>query len=463
MAIICKHCNMSNKDDASYCVNCGKPFGKEKTVVDKFGYETIKKENKELETIAYSRKWEASRYGFLSGRFVRSKSYKELLDEEVKHRQMIQWITYPTIALLVLGGLILFFNMKSDLDYYKFSNSNNLSEANKWYSIAAKNGVANSSEVLSVWGDSILTDEYDKYKRAAKEGNMFALYTIGKYQEDSINREIKGDHMSWYKVAADKGYAAAQLKMAYNAETDSEKVFWFEQAANLGNAEAQNNLGNIFYSGRGVKRDMKEAFGWFKRSGELGYVWGQLNLGAMYRYGHGTPKDTTLAVMWLKKAAEQNNPNAMNELGELSKSVKDYSNAMSWFKKAADRKYARACQNIANLYYYGHGVSTNYQKMMEWYKKGAEYGDGESQYQLGIIYKEGKYGQTIDLEKSLYWFKKVSDYNYKWATYNIGEIYEYGGNGINKDIQEALTWYKRSADAGYYKAKERLKKFEKES
>ena len=104
-----------------------------------------------------------------------------------------------------------------------------------------------------------------------------------------------------------------------------------------------------------------------------------------------------------------------------------------------------------------------YQKMMEWYKKGAEYGDGESQYQLGIIYKEGKYGQTIDLEKSLYWFKKVSDYNYKWATYNIGEIYEYGGNGINKDIQEALTWYKRSADAGYYKAKERLKKFEKES
>ena len=170
MSKLCSFCKADNKDDASYCVNCGKPLGKEKTVVDKYGYETIKKENKELETIAYSRKWEASRYSFLPGRYVRSKSYKELLDEEAKHRQKIQWITYPTIALLVLGGLILFFYMKSDLDYYKFSNSNNLSEANKWYRIAAKNGVADASEVLSVWGDSILPDEYEKYKRAAKEG-----------------------------------------------------------------------------------------------------------------------------------------------------------------------------------------------------------------------------------------------------------------------------------------------------
>lgn len=454
MTRLCLYCKKVNKDDASYCVNCGKPLGKEKIVVDKSGYETIKKENEKLETIAYSGKWEA--YGFLFGRFVRSKSYKELLGEETKQKQMIQRITYPTIALLVLGGLILFFYMKSDLDYYKFCNKNNLSEANKWYRIAAKYGVANTSEVLSVWGDSILPDEYDKYKKAANEGNMFALYTVGKYQEDSINREIKGDHMSWYKVAADKGYAAAQLKMAYHAETDSEKVVWYERAANLGNVEAQNNYGNMLYSGKGVKKDMKEAFGWYRKSGELGYVWGQYNLGHMYQYGLGTPRDTTLAIMWFKKAAEQNNPNAMNALGELSRYKKDYSNAMSWFKKAAALKYSIANRNIAELYLYGYGVPVDYQEMIKWYEKAAEYGDGVAQYRLGDIYENGKYNQPKNWETAVKWYKKVSNQIAHRATYNIGNIYETGGYGIKMDIHEAKLWYQKSSDLGYRPAKEKL-------
>ena len=455
----CLFCKADNKDDASYCVNCGKPLGKEKTVVDKYGYETIKKENEKLETIAYSRKWEASRYSFLPGRYVRSKSYKELLDEEAKHRQKIQWITYPTIALLVLGGLILFFYMKSDLDYYKFSNSNNLSEANKWYSIAAKNGVANSSEVLSVWGDSILTDEYDKYKRAAKEGNMFALYTVGKYQEDSINREIKGDHMSWYKVAADKGYAAAQLKMAYNAQTDSEKAVWLEKAASNGNAVAQNYLGNKYSSGEGVKCDYNEAFKWYKKAGDLGYAWGQYNLGNMYRYGRGTSRDTILAKMWYNKAVDQNNPNAMNALGEIYRYKKDYSTAMSWFKKAATLNYSLANRNIAELYLYGYGVPVDYQEMIKWYEKAAEYGDGVAQYRLGDIYEKGKYYQPKNWEAAVKWYKKVSDWGANWATYSLGNIFEVGGYGIKKDIQEAKLWYQKSSDLGYRPAKEKLRFF----
>ena len=451
----CLFCKADNKDDAAYCVNCGKPLGKEKTVVDKLGYETIKKENEKLETIAYSRKWEAGRYS-LFGRYVRSKPYKELLDEETKQKQMIQRITYPTIFLLVLGTLILFFYMKSDLDYYKFCNRNNLSEANKWYRIAAKYGVANASEVLSVWGDSILPDEYDKYKKAANKGNMFAIYTVGKYQEDSINRKIKGDHMSWYKVAAAKGYAAAQLKMAYNAQTDSEKVIWLEKAACNGNAVAQNYLGNKYYSGDGVKCDYNEAFKWYKKSGDLGYAWGQYNLGNMYRYGRGTLRDTTLAEMWYNKAVAQNNPNAMNALGELYRSKKDYPTAISWFKKAAILKNPLANRNIAELYLFGNGVPIDYQEMMKWYEKAATYGDEVVQYRLGDIYENGKYNQPKNWEFAVKWYKKVSNWGANWATYSLGNIYEIGGYGIEKNIQEAKLWYQKSSDLGYQPAKEKL-------
>ena len=49
---------------------------------------------------------------------------------------------------------------------------------------------------------------------------------------------------------------------------DEAAVNWYKKAAMQGYTIAMYNLGFMYQSGRGVKRDYKEAVKWFKKSGE---------------------------------------------------------------------------------------------------------------------------------------------------------------------------------------------------
>ena len=41
------------------------------------------------------------------------------------------------------------------------------------------------------------------------------------------------------------------------------------------------------------------------------------------------------------------------------------------------------------MYINGHGVDVNYKKAIEWYKKAAEQGHADAQYNLGVMYENG--------------------------------------------------------------------------
>jgi hypothetical protein len=56
------------------------------------------------------------------------------------------------------------------------------------------------------------------------------------------------------------------------------------KAAEHGNAEAQLQLGSMYFQGTGVPKDYSEAANWFKKAAEKGNVVAQLSLGDMY-YG----------------------------------------------------------------------------------------------------------------------------------------------------------------------------------
>ena len=58
-----------------------------------------------------------------------------------------------------------------------------------------------------------------------------------------------------------------------------------------GNAEAQFNLGLIYYLGDGIPRDYKEAVKWYTKAAEQGNADAQYNLGVMYYIGEGITQD----------------------------------------------------------------------------------------------------------------------------------------------------------------------------
>jgi TPR repeat protein len=102
---------------------------------------------------------------------------------------------------------------------------------------------------------------------------------------------------------------------AYNARNYALALKEITPLAKAGNAEAQHLLGLMYYMGRGVQRDYKQAFAWHYKAAVQGKADAQYVIGAMYYTGNAVPQDQKLAVTWFRKAAEQGHPDAQHALG----------------------------------------------------------------------------------------------------------------------------------------------------
>ncbi len=69
--------------------------------------------------------------------------------------------------------------------------------------------------------------------------------------------------------------------------------------ANKGDADAQFWLGTMYYDGKGVPQDYKEAVKWFTMAAEQGHAYAQLYLGRIHYNGDGVPQDYTEAYKWV--------------------------------------------------------------------------------------------------------------------------------------------------------------------
>src|SRR3954470_22202092 len=72
-----------------------------------------------------------------------------------------------------------------------------------------------------------------------------------------------------------------------------------ERAAR-GDAEAQFTLAKNYEAGRGgLTKDYNQAQYWYRQAAEQGDPFAQASLGLLYRFGKGVPKDLVQAYMWL--------------------------------------------------------------------------------------------------------------------------------------------------------------------
>jgi ribosomal protein S25 len=116
----------------------------------------------------------------------------------------------------------------------------------------------------------------------------------------------------------------------------------YQSKANQGDADAQFNLGLLYYHGLGVPHDAKQSVYWYTKAAEQGHVNAQYNLGNIYHNGYGreVPKDSKLAIFWFTKAAEQGFVHAQYSLGrnyQYGNGVpQDYKQAFFWYTKAAE-------------------------------------------------------------------------------------------------------------------------------
>jgi TPR repeat protein len=278
-----------------------------------------------------------------------------------------------------------------------------------------------------------------------------AQFNLGKMYNNGLGSIPKNytKAIEWYEKAADQGYASAQQNLGIMYKTgkgvakDYAKAFeWFEKAANQGNRNAQYTLGGMYYQGEGLAKDYAKAFEWLEKAADQGDADAQLGLALIYHCGEGVVKDEVKAVEWLRKAADQDLAEAQYTLGHLyliGEGVdKDEVKAVEWLRKAADQGFLQA-KFILGVRYIGSEISVvnifskmfsmhsypkevyeDYIKGLECYQKEADQGDAESQYVLGMVYDNG-FGVAKDKTKAAKWYQKAADQGHAKAQAKLKE------------------------------------------
>ena len=222
--------------------------------------------------------------------------------------------------------------------------------------------------------------------------------------------------------------------------------------AEKGDIEAQNNLGLVYLK----DNDFKKALYWFTKAAEQGYDEAQENLSNMYFSGkHDAIKfsnnrddkigghpledpyiyvaDPEQGVFWAIKAAEQGNPKFQERLAWYY-DKRDKVKSKYWYTKAAEQGYVKAQSYLGWIYYYdgkfGKEMPKDLIKGIYWATKAAEQGDSGSQNFLRKFYLEESKKNNQDHELSQR-FKKaaelVKEENYEQAekTWNKYELWRY--------------------------------------
>ena len=103
-------------------------------------------------------------------------------------------------------------------------------------------------------------------------------------------------------------YEAGQMEAAIELYT---------QAANKGLAEAQFQLGKMYYLGESGSKDYSSASMWFKRAARQRHAKAEYGLATCYMNGDGLPVNYDQALMYMKASALRGYAPAQRKLAEL--------------------------------------------------------------------------------------------------------------------------------------------------
>lgn len=155
----------------------------------------------------------------------------------------------------------------------------------------------------------------------------------------------------------------------------------------------------------------------------------------------------------IKALGEDNSVTNMTALAECYKKLHNDSlneEMAQLYSRAAQSGYAPAQNALGTCYYEGRGVEKNIEKAFEWYRKAAEQGLSQAQYNLARLFE--RHYKTL----AFIWMKKASEQSNPQALYKVGEYYEYG-RGVKRNYDMAKKHYLKAEEKGYAPASKKTK------
>ena len=282
----------------------------------------------------------------------------------------------------------------------------------------------NKSDLPGLSGGPVLDEKKELIGVAYRaSGNMLRFIKVSKIEE--LRRGSIGIDCSEFSLSfcveeaiqnleekAEQGDILAQYQLALmylygiGMEQDYKKAFyWMEKAENQGDILDQGELAMMYFFGIGVEKNVEKAFYLLSKvarqgyasaidvmlkEAEEGYASAQYQLALMYLEGKGVDQDEEQAFYWMSKAARQG-----------------YASAFDWMLKKAEEGYASAQYELALMYLEGKGVDQDDEQAFYWMEKAARQGDAPAQYELVLMYFYG-IGVDQDEEQAFYWMSKAA-------------------------------------------------------
>lgn len=140
--------------------------------------------------------------------------------------------------------------------------------------------------------------------------------------------------------------------ITYTFHLDSSETFKKQlKSAIDGDANAQNNVGNAFYSGKGVKSDKDSAFKWYTLAASQGHSTAQYSV-CVILLNQGTSVDRKRGIEYCEQAASQGDKSAIALLKKLHLPKDDFKELDSYGSQGGARKIVDPYYNSGGSYTY---------------------------------------------------------------------------------------------------------------
>ncbi|HEX4140156.1 MAG TPA: tetratricopeptide repeat protein [Candidatus Methylacidiphilales bacterium] len=134
--------------------------------------------------------------------------------------------------------------------------------------------------------------------------------------------------------------------------------------------------------------------------------------------------------------------------------TQDFAKAAELYRKAAAQGNAKAMFNLGYLSAHAQGMAKDIPTAAQWYRKAADKGLPAGQLALGMLYYFGDNGIPQDFPSAVKWLTLAAQHEDAPAQEGpaanaLASIYETGMTGVPENGEKSLSWYTKGAELGY--------------
>lgn len=162
----------------------------------------------------------------------------------------------------------------------------------------------------------------------------------------------------------------------------------------------------------------------------------------------------------LRTAADRDHPDAVFWLSHL---YEEGTERDSLLLRAGELSSLEAQRDLGALYATGDWTGPRDSVIAaEWYRRAAERGHDDAQYNLGFMYLLGE-GVASDPNEGLRWLLRAADQENEMAIRLLADLYRHGYYGIPTDLAKADQWEIRYHQTDFYRKYEEKRAAENEA